>query len=85
MHPKSATIGEDFKVDTINVEMLENQSNVALQIYIIPDSIPEFDELFSIELLSTTIFGGATMGSLTICRVVILENDYPYGLIGKIN
>lgn len=84
MHPKSAIIGEDFKVETFNVQMRENQSLVSLPIFILQDSVPEFDETFSIELLPNKIFGGATIGVRSKCEVVILENDYPYGKIGKL-
>ena len=70
-------------MESFTVNMMENQAIVALPITIIPDTIPEFDETFTVELLGDRIYGGATLGVVFKCEVVVLENDYPYGLIGK--
>lgn len=47
---------------------------------IVHDLEPEFNEDFRIRL--TGVYGGAVLGSQLECTVTILENDYPYGLIG---
>ena len=63
--------------------MNENQSFFELPIYIIPDTVPEFDERFSVRILPNTTKGGSVVGKISRCDVVILESDYPYGLIGN--
>lgn len=62
--------------------MVDGQKSVQLPIYIISDDIPEFNESFSVEILPDTIKGGAVVSNKRECMVIILENDYPYGLIG---
>ena len=64
------------------MKMIDGQKTIALPIIISADSIPEFDEKFSITLKQVS--GGAAIGSLSTCQVTIMENDYPYGLIGNI-
>ena len=62
--------------------MMDGQAEIHLPIYLIPDSIPEVNETFRVRLLPQNIQGGARLGGSVICAVTILQNDYPYGLIG---
>ena len=62
--------------------MADGQKTTSLPLTITPDDIPEFEEKFSVTLNHVT--GGAGIGSLAMCDVVIMENDYPYGLIGML-
>ena len=59
---------------------MENQREAVVPVFIIHDLTPEFNEVFRIRL--TGVAGGAVLGSLVECTVTILQNDYPYGLIG---
>ncbi|XP_057301693.1 adhesion G-protein coupled receptor V1-like isoform X2 [Hydractinia symbiolongicarpus] len=79
---QSAHIGADFTVNAFDVVMVDGQKSVQLPIYLISDEIPEFNESFSVEILPDTIKGGAVVSNERACMVIILENDYPYGLIG---
>ena len=60
--------------------MVEKQREAIVPVDIVHDLTPEFDETFQIRLIS--VAGGAELGSQLECTVTILENDYPYGLIG---
>lgn len=62
--------------------MVDGQQEVQLPIYIIPDTIPEFNETFTVRLLPNTLKGGAVVGDKIRCDVTIIENDFPYGFIG---
>ena len=50
-------------------------------ISIINDQDPEFNETFVVRVVSHD--GGVIFGSPLQCEVTIVENDYPYGLIGR--
>ena len=73
--------GSDYRIQSRNITIVEKQRVAAVPVDIIHDMTPEFDESFQIKL--TSVAGGAELGSPLECTVTILENDYPYGLIGK--
>ena len=60
---------------------MEQQRVAEVPVEIIHDMQPEFNEDFKIRLISA--YGGAVLGSQLECTVTILQNDYPYGLIGQ--
>ncbi|XP_068693739.1 adhesion G-protein coupled receptor V1-like isoform X3 [Montipora foliosa] len=70
----------DYRILSRNITLLEQQREASVPMQIIHDLVPEFDENFRIRL--TEVYGGAILGSPRECVVTILENDYPYGLIG---
>ena len=73
--------GSDYRILSRNITLVEQQRVAAVPIEIVHDLKPEFDEDFRIRL--TGVYGGAVLGSQLECTVTILENDYPYGLIGQ--
>lgn len=73
--------GSDYRIQSRNITLVEKQRVAVVPVDIIHDMTPEFDESFQIKL--TSVAGGAELGSPLECTVTILENDYPYGLIGK--
>ena len=72
--------GSDYRIPSTNITLVEKQREAAVPVDIVHDLTPEFDEIFQIKL--TSVAGGAKLGSQRECTVTILENDYPYGLIG---
>lgn len=64
--------------------MIDGQRNTSIPIYILHDDEPELTESLHVTLLSDSIQGGAHLDEITSCYVNILENDHPYGLIGKL-
>ena len=72
--------GSDYRIQSRNITLVEKQREAVVPVDIIHDLTPEFDEIFQIKL--TSVAGGAKLGSQLECTVTILENDYPYGLIG---
>lgn len=71
----------DYRILSRNITLVERQKVAEVPLEIVHDLIPEFDENFRIRL--TSAYGGAVLGSSRECTVTILENDYPYGLIGQ--
>ena len=61
----------------------DRQKEAALPVTILNDDLPEFYESFTVRLAALSISGGAQLGSPVECVVGILENDYPYGLVGE--
>lgn len=78
--PISATPGEDYVINATRVTLLSGQRTAAVPISIVDDGLPEFDETFSVRLV--TSIGGVIIVDPLQCVVTIEENDYPYGLIG---
>lgn len=72
--------GSDYRILSQNVTLVEQQRVAEVPVKIVHDMQPEFNENFKIRLISA--YGGAVLGSQLECTVTILENDYPYGLIG---
>lgn len=72
--------GSDYRIQSTNITLVEKQREAGVPVDIVHDLTPEFDEIFQIKL--TSVAGGAELGSQRQCTVTILENDYPYGLIG---
>ncbi|PFX17387.1 G-protein coupled receptor 98 [Stylophora pistillata] len=72
--------GSDYGIDSRNVTLVENQQEATVPVFVIHDLTPEFSETFQIKL--TGVAGGAVLGTPVECTVTILENDYPFGLIG---
>ena len=72
--------GSDYRIDSRNVTLVENQQEATVPVFVIHDLTPEFSETFQIKLTGVT--GGAVLGTPVECTVTILENDYPFGLIG---
>ena len=62
--------------------MNEGQTTVSLPVYILQDHVPEFDEAFTVTLSPNKDKDGYVIGENNTCTIVILENDYPYGVIG---
>lgn len=73
--------GSDYRIQSRSITLVQKQRVAVVPVDIIHDMTPEFDESFQIKL--TNVTGGAKLGSPLECTVTILENDYPYGLIGK--
>ena len=71
----------DYRILSRNITLVERQKVAEVPVEIVHDLIPEFDENFRIRL--TSVYGGAVLGFPLECTVTILENDYPYGLIGQ--
>lgn len=76
----SSANGSDYRIQSTNITLVEKQREAIVPVDIVHDLTPEFDEIFQIKLIS--VAGGAELGSQLECTVTILENDYPYGLIG---
>ena len=75
--------GSDYVILFRNITLLEDQRVAAVPVNILDDQEPEFEQTFRINLLSSGIQGGAVLGNPVECTVTITENDYPYGLIGR--
>ncbi len=85
------TVGVHFKVSGINassadfspqagiVTFSNGSRNANLSLTIVDDSLPELNEMLDVELTKPS--GGVKLGSRKMVRVLIAENDYPYGLI----
>ena len=82
--PSSAKLNKDYRVNLSTVTISDGESTAIVPISIINDEDPEFDESFTVRLLSKGPDGtNVLIGSPAQCTVTIEENDYPYGLIGK--
>lgn len=79
---QSATLGSDYQVSSYLITLINGQSSAVVPIRIINDDLSEFNESLIIKLEESSLTGGAKLGSPQQCVVTILENDYPYGLIG---
>nr|Q6JAN0.1 RecName: Full=Adhesion G-protein coupled receptor V1; AltName: Full=G-protein coupled receptor 98; AltName: Full=Monogenic audiogenic seizure susceptibility protein 1 homolog; AltName: Full=Very large G-protein coupled receptor 1; Flags: Precursor [Danio rerio]AAT07468.1 very large G-protein coupled receptor-1 [Danio rerio] len=77
--PLTARVGEDYRVASSDVVLLEGESSKPVPILIINDVVPELEETFRIELLNQTT-GGALLGDLTQAIITILPSDDPFGL-----
>lgn len=81
--PINAQPNEDYRVNSSTVVIPDGQTTASVSISIINDQDPEFNESFIVRLLSNGPDGNVLVGSPAQCTVTILENDYPYGLIGR--
>ena len=63
---------------------MDGQTSAKVPIQILNDDLPEFNETFVVRLEQNSLTGGAKLGNPKECVVTILENDYPYGLIGML-
>ena len=81
MISETAKPGIDYTVTAQSVTIADGQNRILLPIFIVNDNKPEFNETFIVRLLRK---GDVLIGSPAECRVTIMKNDYPYGLIGMI-
>ena len=79
---QNAVLGTDYQASSYSIQLLNGQTNANVPVQIFNDDLPEFNESLVIQLEESSLTGGAKLGSPRECTVTILENDYPYGLIG---
>ncbi|XP_065175877.1 adhesion G-protein coupled receptor V1-like [Sycon ciliatum] len=70
----------DFYPLTGTLTMLENATSASIPLIIENDSIPEFDETFTIAI--ENVAGGARIGPVSSALVTIAANDDPNGAFG---
>ncbi|XP_031564731.1 adhesion G-protein coupled receptor V1-like [Actinia tenebrosa] len=75
--PNSASTS-DYNIPYKNIIFKDGQRIASVPIQIVDDSTPEYDETFTIRLLSSD--GDALLGSPLECLVTIAANDYPHGI-----
>ena len=73
----------DYTITSNKITLADKQTSATVPVSIVDDSLPEFNETFTVMLDGSSVQGGAVIGSPSSCVVTIMENDYPYGLIGK--
>ena len=78
VEPRNASFN-DYSPQNGLVTFSNNITQARLNITIINDNIAELDELFVIRLTKPS--GGVKIGPQKEVTVVIVENDYPYGLL----
>ena len=79
---QNTDLGIDYQISTYLVQLMNGQTSAFVPVQIVNDNQPEFNESFVIQLEESSLTGGAKLGTPKECVVTILENDYPYGLIG---
>ena len=72
----------DFYPLTGTLTMLENATSASIPLIIENDSIPEFDETFTIAI--ENVAGGARIGPVSSALVTIAANDDPNGAFGTV-
>ena len=80
--PRETDPTKDYRINASKVTLADGQWSAAVPVSIVNDEDPEFNETFMVRLFSND--GGVVIGSPSQCQVTIEENDYPYGLIGKL-
>lgn len=79
-HSQSATGGGvDFTPDSGTTNFVSQQTSAAVPITIINDVAPEFDEVFTVQIVDA---GVARLGSPSSSSVTIEQNDDPNGAFG---
>ena len=73
---------KDYRMNASEVTLSDDQRTAAVPISIVDDEDPERNETFIVRLTSRD--GSVVIGHPAQCKVTIEENDYPYGLIGKL-
>ncbi|XP_019908355.3 adhesion G-protein coupled receptor V1 isoform X2 [Esox lucius] len=64
-----------------SVVILEGQREAALLLTLLPDAVPELEEIYVLRL--TSVVGGATLDpSRSVTRVRVRANDEPHGVFG---
>ncbi len=63
------------------VTFAPGQSTRPLPLAVIDDSVPEFDEMFTVRLVG--VVGSAILGDVIVSTVTIEANDDPNGALGK--
>ena len=87
--PPSATAGNDY-APIVGEEIIiaEGSSFARIPVTILADNLPELNETFQISLISVSFSeelpedsgsGGPQLGSTTSTKILIRENDDPYG------
>ena len=77
----SALENTDFFPLTGTITIRENATSGSIPLNIVDDSTPEFDETFTISIMS--VAGGARIGPVSSATVTIAANDDPNGAFGK--
>uniref|UniRef100_A0A8C5LUA9 Adhesion G protein-coupled receptor V1 n=1 Tax=Leptobrachium leishanense TaxID=445787 RepID=A0A8C5LUA9_9ANUR len=77
IHGKIAT--DDLKVAAGNVTFAAGETIQTLSLEILPDDIPEIEEVVHVQL--TYASNGGSIGSDGIAKIIIPANDKPYGTI----
>ena len=78
----SATYGLDYSMTSTDVVLAPGETSKRVPVEIIDDQMPELEESFTVSLLQQ-ITGGATLGAVRECTVVILPSDDPHGAFGE--
>lgn len=81
---QNSVLGTDYQISSYLVQFTDGQTSANVPVQILNDDSPEFNESFVVRLEQSSLTGGAKLGNPTECVVTILENDYPYGLIGML-
>ncbi len=63
------------------VTFAPGQSTRPLPLAVVDDSVPEFDEMFTVRLVG--VVGSAVLGDVIVSTVTIEANDDPNGALGK--
>ena len=63
------------------VTFAPGQSTRPLPLAVVDDSVPEFDEMFTVRLVG--VVGSAILGDVIVSTVTIEANDDPNGALGK--
>ncbi len=77
----SATAGQDYTANSSTLNFAAGETSKSFTVSIIDDVIDEVNETFSVSLSSPT--GGATLGTVTVSTVTIIDNDVPGGVPGS--
>jgi hypothetical protein len=69
----SATLGEDYVLDTSPVTFADGETEKSVEIFILDDTNPEGDERFQVRISNVT---GAAIGESAASTCVIIDDDY---------
>ncbi|XP_056394317.1 adhesion G-protein coupled receptor V1 isoform X2 [Hyla sarda] len=70
---------DDLRVATGNISFAAGQTVRTLLLEIMPDNVPEIEEVILIQLIGAS--NGGTIGQEGVAKIIIPPNDNPYGTI----
>ncbi|MGD9365868.1 MAG: Calx-beta domain-containing protein [Desulfobacteraceae bacterium] len=70
----SATLGVDYTIDTNTVSFGDGETEKFVEVFILDDTDPEYDEQFKVQISNVT---GAEMGANTSTICTIIDDDRP--------
>ncbi|EDQ85030.1 uncharacterized protein MONBRDRAFT_29670 [Monosiga brevicollis MX1] len=82
MRNGSAIDGHDYEGSSGELQFQDGQATSIIRIPIIKDNVCEPDEFFTVHLEEVS---GSTLGKVTVCRVVILNDDKAQRLLEKVS